>query len=133
MAGHAHLYWSMLTSVQPPPEKPVLIWDGDCGFCRRSVERLHHTVGEAIDYVPYQQRDINLRQIPTDQLQETVHFVDADGSVSQGAEAIFRACAHAPGGGRSLRLYQRFPPFRWASESVYRIVAQNRSFLSRFF
>jgi predicted DCC family thiol-disulfide oxidoreductase YuxK len=47
-------------------------------------------------------------------------------SVYRGAEAVFRALAHAPRGGLPLWLYRRVPGFASVAEAVYARVARNR-------
>ena len=45
-----------VTSTTTPPEgRPLLVWDGECGFCRRSVERLRYRAGDVVDTAPYQE------------------------------------------------------------------------------
>jgi predicted DCC family thiol-disulfide oxidoreductase YuxK len=36
------------------PEKPLLIYDGDCGFCRRWIQRWRAITGERVEFAPYQ-------------------------------------------------------------------------------
>jgi len=35
--------------------RPLMAFDGDCGFCRNWVARWRRRTGDGIDYVPYQQ------------------------------------------------------------------------------
>ena len=35
--------------------KPLLIWDGDCDFCRKWVDRWRHVTRDRVDYAPYQE------------------------------------------------------------------------------
>ena len=79
--------------------KPLLVYDGDCGFCRLWVDRWRLATGERIEYAPFQEVGGVSPEIPIQQFAEAVHFRDADGSWSRGAEAVFRALSHAPRGG----------------------------------
>ncbi|MCZ6572672.1 MAG: dual specificity protein phosphatase family protein, partial [Planctomycetota bacterium] len=36
-------------------EPPLLVFDGDCGFCRRWVERWKRETGDRVAYTPYQE------------------------------------------------------------------------------
>jgi len=38
----------------PPADRPVLVFDGDCGFCRFWIERWRGATGGKVDYEPYQ-------------------------------------------------------------------------------
>ncbi len=35
-------------------DRPLLIYDGDCGFCRYCVDYARDVTGPAVDYQPYQ-------------------------------------------------------------------------------
>ena len=111
-------------------DRPCLVWDGDCGFCRRSVQHLRPWVGERVAFEPYQAAHARFPAIPLEAFREAVHLVEPDGHVSRGAEAVFRALAH---GGRALPLaaYRRLPGFAALSEWVYRQVASHRPLFSR--
>jgi predicted DCC family thiol-disulfide oxidoreductase YuxK len=81
--------------VANAPQKPVLIYDGECGFCRLSVQRLQSTVGNRLEYVPFQDETLKARfpELSTARLDLAVHLVHQDGSVSAGAESLFQARA----------------------------------------
>ena len=36
--------------VSNPPEKPLVVFDGDCHFCRRWIERWREMTGGAVEY-----------------------------------------------------------------------------------
>ena len=38
----------------PPQARPLLLYDGDCGFCRLWVSRWRGITGEHVDYEPFQ-------------------------------------------------------------------------------
>jgi hypothetical protein len=31
------------------PERPLLVWDGDCDFCRRWIERWRRIAGDRVE------------------------------------------------------------------------------------
>lgn len=109
----------------------MLVWDGDCGFCRRAVDRIAYQVGDAIDRAPYQDVAARFPDIPPERFDRSVHLIDTDGRVHVGADAILRARA-AAGRGRWLRwCYERVPGFALASEWAYVQVAAHRPLASR--
>lgn len=112
------------------PDKPVLIWDGTCGFCRRSLDYVRGRVGDAIHYVPYQRVHEHFEHLDAEDFARAVHLVEPDGVHSSGAEAIFRTLDRAPDGGRARWLYDNAAPFAAVSESVYRFVAEHRPLMS---
>ncbi len=87
----------MLTA---PPKSPVLIYDGDCEFCRRWVARLKRLDGsDAIRLVPLRDPaagELSGRDI--EQLRMAAHFVRPDGEVFAGAAAVREAARYLRGG-----------------------------------
>ena len=113
------------------PPKPLLIYDGDCGFCRFWVDYGRKLTGDRADYAPFQQVAPNFPQIPAAQFRRAVKLVQPDGSVSSAAEAVFRVLAYAPGYAWLLWLYTKAPGFAPASERAYRLIADHRDFFDR--
>jgi len=113
------------------PARPVLIFDGDCGFCRRWIQRWKRAIGDRVEFVSFQEAGTRFPQIPKAAFAESVHLVEPDGRSSHGAEAVFRALAHAPGRGGWLWAYRRIPGFAVVSEWCYGLVARHRSAFSR--
>lgn len=112
--------------------KPLLIFDGDCNFCRRWIYRWRCFTGEQVDYAPYQEVAAKFPQIPPERFKESVQLIESTGRISGGAEAVFRMLSYAPGKGWMLRLYEKFLPFRIASEWFYKLVARNRVLFSQW-
>jgi len=112
------------------PRKPLLIFDGDCGFCRRWITRWQSMTGERIDYAPYQEVGEQFPQISPQDFVTAVQLVDTDGQIFSGAEAVFRALAQVPGKGQGLWFYRHVPGFAPVSRGVYRFVAGHRRGLS---
>jgi predicted DCC family thiol-disulfide oxidoreductase YuxK/uncharacterized membrane protein YphA (DoxX/SURF4 family) len=111
-------------------ERPLVIWDGDCGFCRRSVDHLRARAGDRIAFEPYQSAHDRFPDIPREAFAAAVHLVETDGRVSRGAEAVYRALALV-GARLPLLAHRWVPGFAAASEWGYRLVAANRSLAAR--
>jgi predicted DCC family thiol-disulfide oxidoreductase YuxK len=114
-------------------DTPLLIYDGDCTFCRFWVERWKERTGEALLYAPYQDVAELFPEIPLSQFRAAAQFRDGNGRFSSGAEAVFRTLACAPGKSRRWPLWahERVPLFGLISEAVYRWVARHREGLYR--
>jgi predicted DCC family thiol-disulfide oxidoreductase YuxK len=110
--------------------RPVLVYDGDCGFCRRWVLRWRALTAGRADFVAFQDAASRWRDIPRARFTEAVCLVEGPRR-SWGAQAVFRLLSLAPRRGWLLALYEGFPPFALASEAVYRLVARNRVTASR--
>ena len=119
--------------VASPPSKPLLVYDGDCHFCRRWIARWQNATGDAISYLPFQNESIAARfpEIPREEFDRAFRLILPDGSVCSGAEAAFRSLAEAGKERWLLRLYRRFPAFADLAELAYEEVATHRSFLSK--
>lgn len=122
--------------VTAPPHKPLVIYDGDCNFCRVWVRRWQHSTGERVEYRPFQDASIAVRfpELANARFETAVHLVETDGAVYGGAEAAFRALGHAPHEPFLLELYLRYPLFGRLAERAYAVIARHRglfSFLTR--
>ena len=111
-------------------ERPVLIYDGDCGFCRRWIERWRDITGNALDYAPYQEAGPRFPEIALKEFESSVILVEPENKISRGAEAVFRSLSAARSHRWLLWSYEHLPGMKPASEALYRLVAANRAFFS---
>lgn len=107
-------------------DKPLLIFDGDCGFCRTWIAHWQKLTAGRVDYAPYQDVAERFPDIEPARFRKSVQLVLPDGSVHQGADAVFRSLRDVPGRGWLARAYAALPPFAWAAELGYRVAAANR-------
>ena len=92
--------------------RPTLIYDGDCKFCARWVERWRATTGDRVGYITSQEATEQFPQISEQESNEAVQWVGADGERLSGAPAVFAALATASASGqRLLSLYNEKPWF----------------------
>ncbi|MBW0000158.1 MAG: lipase maturation factor family protein [Verrucomicrobia bacterium] len=122
-----------LTRVQAP-DRPLLVYDGDCRFCRRCVLRGQEITRDNVDYAPVQSVTERFAgDIPVPCFQEAVRLVEPDGRVSGAAEAVVRLLSYkrSPVSGWPLWCYHRLPGFAPLAEFCYRVVARNRTLASR--
>ena len=111
-------------------DKPVLIYDDDCEFCRFWISRWKPFTQDAVIYNPSQNVAENYPQISSQQFENSVYFVASDGSFCSGAQAVFKAFSHSQNGKWLLRAYENVPGFAPVSEWGYRQVAENRKLFS---
>lgn len=105
--------------------RPVLVFDGDCAFCT-SCARLLERIGPRAEIVAWQVTDLEELGITPEQASEAVRWVEVDGTVRGGHEAI-AAVLEAAGwpwrlAGRALLL----PGISPLAAVAYRWVARNR-------
>src|SRR6267143_702833 len=114
--------------VPNPPSKPLIIWDGECHFCRRWIERWREITRGAVDYATSQESAKRFPEIPREQFERSVIYIETDGSVFLGAEAVFRSLRCRSSKKWLAWSYDHVPGFAAVSESFYRIIASNRRF-----
>ncbi len=117
--------------VHRAPSRPTLIYDDQCRFCARRVERWKRLTGAAVEYIAASKPDAGNRfpEIGSAQLDRSLQFIMTDGYVYEGAHGALRALGVA---GRSrwlLRLYERNRLCAALLELGYRWVADHRSWL----
>jgi predicted DCC family thiol-disulfide oxidoreductase YuxK len=110
------------------PSRATLIYDGECGFCRRAVAALRRRDrGGRLGFVPLQDPQVGTRWPALDpaRLDQAMHLILPDGRVLAGAAA-------AP------EIRRRLPRWRWAawtfsmpgvaalSSRIYAFIARNR-------
>ncbi len=107
--------------------EPLLIYDGDCGFCIYWVRYWRKLTGDRVTYAPYQEVGAQYPEIPPAAFKDAVQYVAPDGKIASGAEAALLTLSHAPGKGFWLALYRRLPAFAAIAELIYAFVATHRS------
>ena len=118
--------------VNDAPSKPLLIFDGDCHFCRRWVERWRELTGGAVEYAPFQEVAARFPEIPREAFEKAVHFIEQDGKVYRAAQAVFRSLGTARGGRALGWCYEHVPGFAPVTEIGYGFIARNRQLASFF-
>lgn len=111
------------------PGKPLLIWDGKCGFCHYWAIRWERMTGDAVEYRPHTQMLEHIPDIPAKEFKQSVKFIEPDGRVYHAAEAAYKSLSYAGRWKVLYRMYRGSRLFRWMSESIYRYVARHRPFL----
>jgi predicted DCC family thiol-disulfide oxidoreductase YuxK len=112
-------------SYVSPRERPVLLFDGDCAFCTRCAGVLER-IGPHAEIVPWQFTDLAELGVSEEQAASAVQWVEVDGTVRSGHEAIAAVLNTA---GRICKLLGRtlqLPGVSWLAAKVYRLVADNR-------
>jgi predicted DCC family thiol-disulfide oxidoreductase YuxK len=116
--------------VAASPPKPLLIWDGECDFCRLWIERWREMTGDEIDYATSQEIAARFPEIPSEQFRKSVVFIDQNGEVFVAAEAVYRSLQCRSSKRWMSWSYDRIPGFAAISEIAYRFIACHRGFSS---
>lgn len=110
-------------------ERTLLIYDGNCSFCKGWIKRWQHSIGDRIDYAPSQEFVHEFPALSQD-FQDGLVLIEKDGTVYKGAKAVFKALSNSPGKGWYYSLYERLGFFSIICEKAYSLIANNRSFFS---
>ncbi|HWW09348.1 MAG TPA: DUF393 domain-containing protein [Candidatus Acidoferrales bacterium] len=105
--------------------RPILVYDGDCAFCRRCV-RVLERIGPDAEIVAWQSTDLAELGITEEQATDAVQWVQIDGTVHSGHEAIAAMLNTA---GRIWKIPGHMillPRISWIAAKIYQLVADNR-------
>ncbi|MBG0817126.1 thiol-disulfide oxidoreductase DCC family protein [Planomonospora sp. ID82291] len=106
-------------------DRPVLIYDGDCGFCTASVRFAERRIGLRAEVTSWQSADLPALGATRERAEREVLWAE-HGRVHGGAQAVARLLIAAGAPWSTLGLALRLPPLRWAAHGLYRLVAANR-------
>jgi predicted DCC family thiol-disulfide oxidoreductase YuxK len=113
----------------------VLVFDGECAFCRRSLRALCDRTAWWPRFAAYQQLsdgELASLGLTREQCRQAVRWVDERGRRTSGHEVLAAWLARQPGGrARVMARGLRAPLIRGAAASGYRFVARNRAAISR--
>jgi predicted DCC family thiol-disulfide oxidoreductase YuxK len=112
--------------MPPNAQRSVLVFDGDCAFCRIWIGYWRSLTGDRVEYVPYQTDAGRFPEVPVSEFQKAVQFFEG-GSQCRGAEAVCHLLASRPGGAWALWIYQNVPGVGLISEALYRFIAAHRN------
>jgi predicted DCC family thiol-disulfide oxidoreductase YuxK len=106
--------------------RPVLIYDGDCGFCTASVRWARSRIRHLPAAQPFQSADLAALGLSRAVCDQAVQFVDGDGSVHAGSRAIARVLIASRGPWAVLGRLMSVPVVRGVSAVAYRVIARHR-------
>jgi predicted DCC family thiol-disulfide oxidoreductase YuxK len=109
--------------------RALLVYDGDCSFCRACARWIGSRWNGAEDAVAWQRLDPDRLEglgLTIAEVRQAAWWIDVAGGRSRGHAAIAHALRSAPGwpsiAGRILLV----PPFRWLAAGAYPLIARWR-------
>ena len=115
-----------LFRVSNPPPKALLIWDGECHFCRLWIERWQEITAGKVDYATYQEAAHQFSEIPAEQFKHAMALIEPDGKTFFAAEAVYRSLQYRPSRRWLAWSYDHVPGFAAISEIGYKFIARHR-------
>ncbi|GAA2878626.1 hypothetical protein GCM10010517_40700 [Streptosporangium fragile] len=106
---------------------PLFIYDGDCGFCRHSLDRISRVLPRWPHTRAWQSVDLASVGLTPRQASEAAWWIDSDGVPAGGARAFAALLRWQPARRwRFLGTLLSTPPVSWAAALIYRAVARWR-------
>ena len=105
--------------------RQTLVFDGDCGFCT-TCARLLERIGPDAEIVAWQLADLDELGVSEEEAAEAVRWVEPDGGVRSGHEAIAAVLIAAGSVWGLLGHLLLVPGLSWLAAKLYRLVASNR-------
>jgi len=108
------------------PPKPLLIWDGECDFCRLWIERWREIAAGKVDYATYQEAANQFPEIPDEQFKRAMAFIEPDGETFFAAKAVYRSLRYRSSKRWLAWSYDHIPGFAAISETAYKFISHHR-------
>ena len=106
--------------------RPMLLYDGDCAFCTTCARLAERRLEPDAEIVPWQFADLAGLGVSAEQASDAVQWVEADGSVRSGHEAVAAMLGSC---GPIARLAGRLlllPGISPLAARAYRLITANR-------
>lgn len=114
-------------------ERPIVIYDGECPYCRRQVDRIHRMDKRGVfDCVPRQAEGLDQRypRLAEGDFNTGMRLIEPDGTIHVAADAVYHIARRLPATGWFAWLY-RVPGLKQICRAVYAWIARNRMKLGR--
>ncbi len=108
------------------PKHPIMVWDGECEFCRLCADRFKSAGTGKVEFIPFQDLHSKYPKAPQLDYKKSVVFFSKNG-IRSGAAAIYGYYSEI-GLQWPLMLYKRLNVFSKISEILYQFIANNRKF-----
>jgi predicted DCC family thiol-disulfide oxidoreductase YuxK len=107
--------------------RPVLLYDGECGFCTRVVEAAADRLAADVEYLPFQRAPLATYGVSAAEARHALRWVAPEGRIGGGSEAVARLLVASGGAWALLGRLLLAPPFSFLAAAAYWLVARNRS------
>lgn len=110
------------------PVTPLLVFDGQCGFCRRFIPRWRQLTGDRVRYEALADAVAAglTGAVTPDELRQAVHLFLPDGRVVRGAEAVAELGGYTGRAPIFRAAYRHVPGFKVLADFGYRVTARQR-------
>jgi predicted DCC family thiol-disulfide oxidoreductase YuxK len=110
--------------IDPAPERGLLVYDGGCGFCLRSVRLLERLARKPFDKCPAREMPAAVPEEAARTVSGQMLWIEPDGSIWGGSQAFLRVLRAT--GWPTVAVVLGNPALRPVTRAVYRLVARLR-------
>ncbi len=111
----------------PPKEKPILVWDGECGFCAYWITRWKKISAGKINFQTYQEVAQQFPDIPLKEFKKASRLITPKGTVYSGPDSAYMSYFIANQKSPWHRWYAMHSWFTKLSDYGYNFIAKHRS------
>lgn len=114
----------------PPLEKPVMVWDGECGFCKYWITNWKQKTKDKIKYRTFQEVANDFTDIPLKEFQKASRLIEMDGSVYSGPDSAYRSFTYFEKENSIWhKWYSKHKWFAALSDHTYIFIAKHRNLM----
>lgn len=114
----------------PPATKPIMVWDGECSFCKFWITNWKSKTDERIDYRTLLEVAGQFEDIPLKEFKKASRLIEPNGSVYSGPDSAYRSFLYSNNNNFSWhKWYSGNNIFTFLSDHTYNFIAKNRSFM----
>jgi predicted DCC family thiol-disulfide oxidoreductase YuxK len=110
-----------------PPTHPILVWDGECKFCKWWKTRWELKTKNQLDFKTYQEVASQFQDIPLKEFKKASRLIETDGAVYSGPDSAYRSL-YISGNKKWHHWYSKNSWFEKLSDLGYNHIAKNRNF-----
>lgn len=113
-----------------PPKKPMMVWDGECSFCKYWITNWHSKTKNKIEYITLQEKASYFEDIPLKEFKKASRLIETDGKVYSGPNSVFRLFTYFDKNHTSWhRWYTNSKWFAEVCDHTYNWIAKHRPFM----
>jgi predicted DCC family thiol-disulfide oxidoreductase YuxK len=113
-----------------PIEKPMMVWDGECGFCKYWITHWNSKTDDRLDYFTFQEVASQYPDIPLQEFRKASRLIETDGRIYSGPDSAFRSFSYF--NPKTLvwhRWYNSYKWFTFICDHGYNFIATHRPFM----
>lgn len=124
----------MFTKIEktafPPKKKPLMVWDGECGFCKYWITHWQSKTANKVEYITFQEIASYFEDIPLKEFKKASRLIEPNGKVYSGPDSIFRVFTYFDKRKPIFHnWYSKDNWFTFLSDQTYNWIAKHRSIM----